>query len=49
MICTKFHLRAKILEYRMEIYSHGVIKSYRMMYKVKCECLIVHRGSERWV
>ena len=37
MNCTEFHLRAKTLEYRIKISAHGVIKGYRMIYKVKCE------------
>ena len=48
MTCTSFHLRAKILEYRIEIGAYGVIKGYKMRYKVKCKCLIIHRKSERW-
>ena len=47
MICTRFHLRAKILEYRIEISAHGVIKGYKIKYKGKCEYLIIHRGSGR--
>ena len=46
MICTEFHLGTKTLEYRIEISAHDVIKGYRMMYKVKCGCLNIHRGSE---
>ena len=46
IICTRFHLCTKILEYRIKISAHGVIKGYKMKYKVKCECLIIHRGSE---
>ena len=48
MTCTGFHLHAKLFEYRIEINGHGLIKGYRMMYKVNCECLIIHRGLERW-
>ena len=48
MICTKLYLCAETLKYRIKISAHGVIKGNRMMYKVKCECLIIHRGSEKW-
>ena len=37
MICTRFHLHAKVLEYSIEISAHGVLKGYRMKYKAKCE------------
>ena len=45
MICTKFHLHAKILEYRIKIIAHGVMKGYRMEHKVKCQCLIIQRDG----
>ena len=42
------YLHTKTLEYRIQISAHGVIKGYRVMHKVKCKCLIIHRGSKRW-
>ena len=47
MICTKYHLCTKTLEYSIKIIAHGVIKGYRMEYKIKCECLIIKRDGSR--